>query len=91
MHQTTNEKPTLGSKGEQQLTCCVLLLPLLCGTGGVAAYDLLVAADVFVYIGDLQPVLAAAASLATDRWVSRMEPACIGTGAWKVINSACAT
>eukprot|EP00879_Flechtneria_rotunda_P025124 GHRR01026683.1.p1 GENE.GHRR01026683.1~~GHRR01026683.1.p1 ORF type:complete len:345 (+),score=139.83 GHRR01026683.1:1271-2305(+) len=35
--------------------------------GADQAYDLLVAADVFVYIGDLLPVLMAAAATATDR------------------------
>ncbi|PNH08073.1 hypothetical protein TSOC_005424 [Tetrabaena socialis] len=34
------------------------------GSGGPLPYDLLVAADVFVYIGNLQPVLAAAAAAA---------------------------
>eukprot|EP00878_Enallax_costatus_P006555 GHUV01006873.1.p1 GENE.GHUV01006873.1~~GHUV01006873.1.p1 ORF type:complete len:349 (+),score=115.70 GHUV01006873.1:588-1634(+) len=34
---------------------------------GGATYDLFVAADVFVYIGDLRPVLAAAAALASHR------------------------
>jgi hypothetical protein len=48
---------------------------LCAAAAGVAAgagdqpFDLLVAADVFVYIGDLQPVLEAAAAVSTDRWV----------------------
>jgi predicted TPR repeat methyltransferase len=36
-------------------------------TAGVLPFDLLVAADVFVYIGDLAPVLQAAAAAATER------------------------
>jgi predicted TPR repeat methyltransferase len=36
-------------------------------TAGASPFDLLVAADVFVYIGDLAPVLQAAAAASTDR------------------------
>jgi hypothetical protein len=46
-----------------------LLLLLL--SAGPSVFDLLVAADVFVYIGDLQPVLQAAADAAADRSVMR--------------------
>jgi predicted TPR repeat methyltransferase len=34
---------------------------------GAQLFDLLVAADVLVYIGELQPVLQAAAAVSTDR------------------------
>lgn len=34
---------------------------------GAQVFDLLVAADVFVYIGELQPVLQAAAAVSTER------------------------
>jgi hypothetical protein len=47
-----------------------LLLLLL--SAGPSVFDLLVAADVFVYIGDLQPVLQAAADAAADRSVMRL-------------------
>lgn len=35
--------------------------------GGSASFDLFIAADVFVYIGDLMPVLRAAAAVSADR------------------------
>jgi hypothetical protein len=46
-----------------------LLLLLAAVPAGAAKFDLLVAADVFVYIGELLPVLQAAAAVAADRWV----------------------
>jgi predicted TPR repeat methyltransferase len=45
------------------------------------ALDLLVAADVFVYLGDLRPVLGAAAAAATSEWVSPA-PALVAGPAW---------
>jgi predicted TPR repeat methyltransferase len=47
----------------------MLLSEQFCGSsaGGAAGFDLLVAADVFVYIGELLPVLQAAAAVAADR------------------------
>lgn len=47
--------------------CCCCLPAFLASGGEDVLFYLLVAADVFVYIGDLFPVLEAAAAVAADR------------------------
>ena len=51
---------------EAQRDALTLFLLAVAATG-TRPFDLLVAADVFVYIGELQPVLQAAAAVSTDR------------------------
>lgn len=52
------------------------------------AFDLLLAADVLVYIGDLQPVLGAAADAATERCAPAAHQPAHVAAAWPVLRHA---
>jgi hypothetical protein len=59
----------LPSRTESGILLLLLGAVTAVSAGGGAGFDLLVAADVFVYLGELLHVLKAAAAVATDRCV----------------------